>query len=564
MRDIVTLVSVSPRSEGREVAQALAVLGTSRLPLGTDTNVHVADWTPAADRPAIRLSLPPDDAPHAPHRGSERPYASAAVRGRDGQVDAEIDPCGLTHLYWAQGTGWCAVSTSAVALARAIESDLDQRAVLEFALTAQYWGDRTPFAGIRKLSSGQQLRLDGGRLRLLDAPTAAAVPNRTGLVGAAVIRSAVQDLAGGAPDVAVEISGGLDSRLVLAALDPTQRRGRRALTIGTPGSPDFELARRIAREHDLAHELIDTRALADLPGEELVRRVAAASSRRDHTANVLASTVLDWVEEQAGPGPRLSGQNGEFARGFYYGGFRDHPEPTDRLIARLAQWRLCTNDVVAPGLLRPGARRAASAAVESSARATIEGLGLPWLAATDELYLRERMQRWVGVAYSSASARRPVLAPFFDERFLEWARGTSARRKRGSRAMAEALVALDRDLAAIPMASGVRPATLASPLSAGPSRRVTAARKVVRKVGQRVRHSARPAGGTSRLAEALFEEWKRDPGHIEPLLRFDFLDPAMLERISSGQGPLDPASAGFLGSLMGVVEATSTAGHATR
>ena len=58
--------------------------------------------------------------------------------------------------------------------------------------------------------------------------------------------------------------------------------------------------------------------------------------------------------------------------------------------------------------------------------------GKPWLAATDDFYLSQRMQRWAGVTDTAVCLDRSVVNPMLDDRFIAIARGMAPESKRGS------------------------------------------------------------------------------------------------------------------------------------
>jgi hypothetical protein len=81
-------------------------------------------------------------------------------------------------------------------------------------------------------------------------------PEALARLGAQRLREALGDLDGDRH--VVPLSGGLDSRAILGALVAAGLRERIvAVTLGTPGTLDFEVGRRLARTAGVAHEAID-------------------------------------------------------------------------------------------------------------------------------------------------------------------------------------------------------------------------------------------------------------------------------------------------------------------
>src|SRR5690606_28970946 len=147
---------------------------------------------------------------------------------------------------------------------------------------------------------------------------------------------------------------GLDSRMVLAAIPAGMRRGMLAVTVGPEHGDDQRIAAQLARRYGLDHRRVTHEGLIGLEPEQSLQLACAAAAARDCTGNPTALAVLDWQERSFEQRPRLTGQNGEFARGFYYAGQRAHAATTERLVDALARWRAFTNDAVDASLFVPG------------------------------------------------------------------------------------------------------------------------------------------------------------------------------------------------------------------
>ena len=297
------------------------------------------------------------------------------------------------------------------------------------------------------------------------------------------------------PDLVLQLSGGLDSRIQLAAIAPARRAGLRALTLDQCGSPDGAIARRLALRDGLDHQIVPLAGLAGLEPAEAYQLVRQAAIRHDCSGNPVAHAVLDWAERGLGGGVRVHGMGGEVARGFYYPGQRQQPAADPALVDRLARWRLLTNEAVACGCL-PGRAGWARELALDRLREIMTGYGCDWLTATDEFYLRERLARWAGLRLTVAGTEQTLLGSLLHPGFIARARACPPEGKRGSRFMAMVLAELDPALARLPLESGYVPAALASasPGARLQSQRVTR-RKVASKVRQRLRRTGRDAAG---------------------------------------------------------------------
>lgn len=465
-----------------------------------------------------------------------------------GRVVVAADPLGILQLHVVQQARWAACSTSALALASLARAGLDEAALSVFALLGVHAGDETPFAGVRTLVAGQACTLASGRADRTPLPAMAVDGGDGDPVGAGVsaVRASVAAAVAGHDAVHLELSGGLDSRLLLAALRELPVVVT-TMTVGSPGAPDVRVAGDLSRRLGLPNQVVDLAGLGTLsPAEawELVRRAAAG---RDACGNAVGEGVLELVEDRSAQGPRISGQNGEFARGFYYAGQPPWPRPTPALAGALVRWRLTTNDAVDASVVDAGFREAGSARVATLVEETLRGYGRPWLGATDELYLDLRMRRWLGPEHSAASRRHPVLAPFFHPAYLAWARRAAPADKRGSRLCAAVLHRMAPDLAALPLDSGRTPAEMARRDVAGRASALAhSAGKVAAKVRQRLRSTGRPAVGAVSLATRVHEHWRAEPASLEPVLALPFVARGAVEAFLSGQRGLDVASTSFL------------------
>ncbi len=508
------------------------------------------------------------------------PPFGACVRPGPGEpFTVTTDTCGLRHLYLAHGEGWAACSTSSLVLAAVSRASLDADSVTTAALAGHQIGDRTPFTGVVRLSAGNRCELRAGTSTVVRfAPPGGAAgadadavtephgePTDLGgwaRVGADAVAGAVGHALEAHPDTDLELSGGLDSRMILAALPKDLRHGRRALTLASPGSADVDVARRLAAASGLDHEVIDLAGLCRMPPGDALRAVRRAALRRDATGDPVAGTVLDLVAPWSEGRAVLTGQNGELARGYYYPGQPRWPHATRPLVHHLARWRILTSAPIDGAVVSVGLSEVRRRVVDEL-EAQVDRIGGPWPAATDELYLAVRMQNWVGRDFSTSGTERQIVAPFFHPAFVCWARATSPAWKRASRIFAAALEHLDPNLATVPLDTGVRPSDLAHPSARG---RLTSAsrfaRKVLAKAGLRVapsRGATAPAGAPA-LAALVRQAWAAEPGALSRLAAVSFLDAEAVEAIASGRRGASPATVGFLAALDAALE---TLGHAS-
>lgn len=474
--------------------------------------------------------------------------------GCDGgkRLIAFTDSAGLMQVYGYQSDSWAAVSSSSLMLAAVAGVSVDAEGAGLSGLIGNLLGDDSLFVGVVRLPSGGQFDLREGRIRTIPKPRPALLSPGSSFQDSVdsvcgAFKTSVASCLAAEPEAALELSGGLDSRLILAAIPKSERVGRRSYTLGFPGSPDVTIAERIAHQSRLDHRFVDLSPLENLPPEEAFRLCREAAIACDGSANPFSRGILEWANQRMESTARFSGQNGEFARGFYYAGQPDADVATRRLVEMLIRWRITTNQKVDSRLFRRDFLENLNKTLFSRVNSDLSSGG-KWLEATDEFYLKHRMGRWVGSDYSAVSAERVILAPFFSSELIEQVRRVPPSLKRGGRLMAGVLCAMDNDLASFPLDSGPAPKDLVDPpASVKWGKAVGFLSKAARKVGQRVFGTSRAPVG----AEILHHRFSRLPNRIpfERARHLEFLNPAWFENWNQGQSSPDWVTLGWLLSL---------------
>lgn len=486
------------------------------------------------------------------------PFAAAHRDTGDRPLVLVSDWLGFRHLYWWQGDGVAAVATSALALAELAGAELDLAALGVQSRLGWQVGVATPFQGVAKLPPGCAVVLHHGhaQVRRYAEATLAADPPPSGLDSVVAelaenLRDTVTGCLTDHPDTVLQLSGGQDSRLLLAAVPPRLRPGLRALTLDHHGGAESRVAQWLSQACRLDHQIVwlDERPPTD-PGPAY-RAALAAATALGASSSPLALAPLQLVEADLEQGRRFSGVAGETARGFYYPGQPRHATTSPELVGRLAGWRLFTNESVEPAALEPdfaaGADRAALAAVG----ACFAGYHRDWLRATDEFYLWQRVQRWAGAHASAVATQRGSLDPLLDRRFLQLALTPAPADKRHSRLTGRLIHRLDPALAAIPLDSGLVPARLARPGLAGSlSVAGWSTGKAARKVWQRLRRARRAQLGAAELGCLVQEHWRADPDLVAPIRRTGLVRDSWLDELLDGRRTASPTTVAFLVNLL--------------
>ena len=545
----------------RAITEGWAAADGERLLFRSERGDHFA----AASGDAVALGAPRHvdlsipaalDAAAVLKRGAGSLVPSAAPPLRlawsDGRSAwAATDSFGIGQIFFVEKDGVAAFSTSATLLADIFDAEPDREALAAFALFGAFLDEQSPFAGVHKLAGGR-VALRDGRVEV----SATTLPVAHVQDVARAFRAGVLALADAFPDAPLELSGGLDSRLILAALPRERRVGRRAMTIGFPGTPDVAVAERIAQREGLEHDFVDVSGLGELGADSLHALLSDAVAGYDHGANPIDKAVICYAGRQRpGGGGRFGGQNGEILRGYYYPAQPLDARPSETLARRLVEWRLASNDRADPKLFDAAAFADLRATAEKRIIGRLLSFGGSWGEALDNFYLYERMQHWVGNGSCNRLIDRVTLQPFFDPGFVAAAMALPARDKANSAAAYRLLVELDPALASMPLDNGRVPAAVArSKLRA----RLDDTRRTALAVANRVRRKLLGETKATLGSEGICALWHRhrlfERLPAEALLRTGLFDEASIERLAKGEWLPDRPTLGFVLMMAGIVE----------
>jgi asparagine synthase (glutamine-hydrolysing) len=478
------------------------------------------------------------------------PPFAAFRRTGPAEAVAVTDALGFRHVYHLQGPGWGAVSTSARVLAVLGGRAVDRDALSLQSLLGWQVGQWTLFDGVTKLGPGELVRLREGRLTVTDGrPEPRGYVELDAAVDAAaeMLRQHLTAYVTDHGDATIQLTGGQDSRILLSAVPQELRRGMRAITLSVPGSEDVEIAAAISARTGLRHQVEALESLEAMDPAEAYALCADASVRLEGMADPVALAALSMAEQRFEQGHRIAGLGGEVARGFYYLGRPRDPAVTRARVARLATWRMFANEAIDPLALAPDLRRDATDRAVDRIHELMAATGKPWLAATDDFYLYQRMQRWAGVTDTAVCLDRSVVNPMLDDRFIAIAQGMRPESKRGSLFLARLQMALDPELGRMPLDGRPPPEAYARPGLVNRARAVqTLARKAAAKARQRLGHSTRPPAGGTVLASKVVQQWRSDPGLLDRAREHSVLDEAWLDQVVAGHIDPDPSSVAFV------------------
>lgn len=486
------------------------------------------------------------------------PFAAVTSDER-GAVIVATDQLGLRQLYGTSGDGWAATGTSARRLARLAAGPgnrpvLDRTALGVYRLVGFHLGEATAFEGVRTLPAAHRWTLRSGELTetsYQDADSVRPISVEQAVREyVAMVRQTMERYLDEFPGVELQLSGGLDSRILLAAVPAARRAGLPTLTLRSSGNGDEGVARLLADRFGMPRHVIDLDRLADLSPADIHALVHNASLRHEQVLSPLQLAMFDWVERQTSGAPRIDGLGGECTRGMYQPFQRQHPRPTPELVERLARWRIFSREQVESASLGPGFAAESEAAALRTLKEIFARFEMDWLSATDAYWSTDRAHRSSGAVQTAACLTRTVLTPLLQAPILAIGRGLPGAAKGGSRFNARVLAELDPELAAIPMDTGVRPKALTAPRPVAVLRTARDyAHRISGKVGQRIAGRGVSGSVSATLCQGLLAHWRAHPELLEPVAATGLLSQDWLAGMLEGRHAPAPPTASFIALL---------------
>lgn len=389
------------------------------------------------------------------------PFGVVFGTKKDAVVYAAVDSYGLKHMYYSEIDNFVAVSSSALLISKIIRSTLNEEGLAVLSKVGHLLGDLTLFRNVRKVPEACVCKIKNAQIEFSSYSKSLLkqeVSSEQDCLqsGKRIIRACMESCLNAHPDAAIQLSGGIDSRLLISAIEPRNRSRLTAITIAEPVS-DLQSAISISKICSMSHNIIDLSPLRNLAKEDTYGFVKEASVQCDFTMNPFSRAVLHWVEKKLGYMPRLSGENGEYARGFYYPGQVDRSSFTRQMIERLARWRILVNDLVDKNIFKPDYQQFILDVTFSNIEKIFYGHSGNWLDRTDVFYLLGRMQHLKGSEFSSFAINRPLLMPFFDQRFISWATSIPPKEKRNNRLVAKLIHEFEPILSSLSLDTGIPP-----------------------------------------------------------------------------------------------------------
>ena len=369
------------------------------------------------------------------------------------------DRFGVRNLYYACGDRIvCFAPLVGALLGFGIcRPSIDMAGVADFLAFEHVLGDETLLRGVHALPPATIARFDarGVRLDRYWTPRYHPAPARQPRewveefgrrLGAATIRSVSQP-----PRVGIPISGGLDSRTILAVARPSLSPSMPGFTYGVPGCDDLRLAAELVRRVGIPHHTFELR-----PGyirdraPELVRLTDGMHLGLNVHATVLQACA-EWCDVI------VLGNGGDCLLDRLWW-WPDDAEDTETYVGRMYE-RI--NHVLsaetAEGLLAPAlAAEFRGGPRERLRRRLALYSGDTAADAADAFNVGERHWRWVLQGVPAQATHVEFREPFFDYALADFALTVPAELRAGRRLHVELLRRLAPDLARVPRQGGDR------------------------------------------------------------------------------------------------------------
>jgi hypothetical protein len=415
------------------------------------------------------------------------PFAAVFFDARAGRTHVTTDRLGFQHLYLLREPGsgvW--LSSSSLALARSFATSLDTEAAAEWLAIGHFVSQRTFFHGISKLGCGERLEVEVGEARTLGEwePTERAWGGEDALDAfVEAFLSAVESCAQG-PGIASELTAGIDSRLVLAALLRLELPFL-SWTVAQPRWDELRTIAQLRRHVDFPHYVAEVGP--DFAGR-LPELVLEMHELADGESNALSYAHLLVAFEQL-EGRRdvsISGTAGEIARGFYYSvlGAQDRNVRGVSLESVVSKTTRPTRPL--HGRFRSEVMPDPPAAAADVLRTFIEKSPCRSpVGILEDLYLRGRLQRFAGRNFTMTGHFCRQALPYFDNALVELVMALPTETKRDGWVVRKALRQLSPTLASVPLTAGapVEPSTSKLNLAASFRRSLALGRRAAARYG---------------------------------------------------------------------------------
>jgi asparagine synthetase B (glutamine-hydrolysing) len=351
-------------------------------------------------------------------------FAGAVVNAATGMATLVCDRYGLHPIYWTQRNGLFAFASEMKALLAlpGMGRDLDAEGLASFLLLGEHFSDTTLLSGVKLAPAASLVRSSGGppqietwwRIRYV-AKLAPGQEDDAAREAGRLFRRGVERQTSGSHRIGVPLSGGLDSRICMAAV-PRHRIGAvTSFTWGDPGCLDRTFARAAARRCGVRHLDFDYRY------DELLAGAARGAWITDGLAGATDFHILPFIDDLAANSDVvLNGFAGDALLGGNFHWHRIRGLPPERLaLATFAKRNDGLRLDELSAILHGPARSAARDLSALFCTAFLRHLQEDALGTLDAFLLDSRVRRWTSFGTQLLRSRLVSRAPFYDNDFFD-------------------------------------------------------------------------------------------------------------------------------------------------
>lgn len=395
------------------------------------------------------------------------------------------DDLGLyPKLYYKEGGGLLlSAGNDPSKLNTATSERLDLLALLEGSAMGFQLGARTLFKSVKRLLPWERTTCRSGKL-FIEPESAIECP-------AAILDFLTSQVCSAFEDgVALELTGGLDSRLLLAVALRKGVKPKLSFTIGDQTNADVMTAAAIAKQYDFPHVTLPVMVQEDRIKQDTFDFVRASGYAVNAAAYAWLPATLSPLNNLRTA--QMSGLGGEFVGGFYYTPLDSLIEPL-RLQAVWVKSRLMQPWIEYTRLWHRDIYRELEAELIREVVERINEFPGPWRERLDSFYRRQRVRRWALPVLDASNNYYTVFAPLLSPEYYAWALSLPVQKRMDRTAQRELLQAAHPELANLTVAG----------VQSGSTNALVSAKKIV----HRLRRKRRPSPlGTTRSAVALAED----------------------------------------------------------
>jgi hypothetical protein len=378
------------------------------------------------------------------------------------------------------------VSSRPDLIAALLGRTIDPMMVMEQLLMSYLLDDHSLFSGVKRLLMGEKIIFskESGCKFLRDTslpyidPTKVFSDEKSWIEKVALLTAETFSNGG-----AIELTGGVDSRLVLALGLHGGRKPALAFTLGPEESDDAHIAAQVSREMRIPHHQIPFDfENSDLVADGLVFSAAAGFGNIDATAYSALPGCFRKLSELRDI--QVGGLGGECAMGFFYTPF-DFLVPVGPFRKLWIEKRLFKRGDTSNGLFPMEVWQANYDRVYDLADCLFGETPGCWRRKTNGFYLHQRMRQWAGsVLTASLNWYQPV-HPLFQAEHINWAASLPEKYRWSRQQQMQCIIRLDKELGLLPFDGGRKYAVNSIETFAQTLNKVAG---VVRKTAKKLQH----------------------------------------------------------------------------